>query len=96
MKRIALLTTLVLFGCSATFEPPAPNLPPLPDPSGDSCGAAEYASLIGQPDTALERVLILRQVRVIRPGLAVTMDYRPDRINFEIDQAGKVQRISCG
>ncbi|NBD30972.1 MAG: hypothetical protein GVY31_13155 [Alphaproteobacteria bacterium] len=68
----------------------------LPDPAEDSCGAAPHAALVGQDATALERVLIIGPVRVIRPGMAVTMDYRPDRINFEIGQDGRIVRIYCG
>lgn len=70
--------------------------PPVPSPEQDSCGAGPYASLVGQDATALERVLIMRQIRVIRPGQAITMDYRPERINFEIGQDGTIARITCG
>jgi hypothetical protein len=52
--------------------------------------------MVGRHDTALERVLILGPVRVIRPGMAVTMDHRPDRINFPISEAGRITRIHCG
>lgn len=73
-----------------------PGPPTLPDPAEDSCGGAPHAALVGQDATALERVLIIGPVRVIRPGMAVTMDYRPDRINFEIGQDGRIVRIYCG
>ncbi|WP_420859599.1 I78 family peptidase inhibitor [Marivivens marinus] len=69
---------------------------PVPPPAEDTCGAAEFSPLVGQQSNALERQLIMRQVRVIRPGDAVTMDYRPDRLNFEIDSAGQIARIFCG
>ena len=62
----------------------------------DTCQASPYAGLIGQDATALERVLILRQVRVIRPGMAVTMDFRSERINFDIDNGNRIARIWCG
>lgn len=85
---------LILTGCTGdTRPPPGPVVPPT---ETDSCGAAQYAGLIGQDATALERVLILGQVRVIRPGDAVTMDYRPERINFEIDAGERIARITCG
>ena len=58
--------------------------------------AAPYARLIGQDETTLERELILRQVRVIRPGDFVTQDFRPMRLNFEIDNDGRIARIFCG
>ena len=67
-----------------------------PMPETDTCGAAPHGGVIGQDATALERVLILRPVRVIRPGTAVTQDFAPGRINFDIDGAGRVARIWCG
>lgn len=35
-------------------------------------------------------------IRVIRPGEAVTKDFRPDRLNVELDEEGKVTRVYCG
>ena len=73
MKRLLLL--LALSGCTVA----APDQPPVPPITEDTCGAAQFADLIGQDATALERRLYLGQVRVIRPGDAVTMDFRPER-----------------
>lgn len=84
---------LLLSACDATV--PVPNGPPTPEPSQDTCNASQYSALIGQDATALERVLILSQVRVIRPGQAVTMDFRPERINFNVDGANRITSISC-
>ncbi|WP_084861869.1 I78 family peptidase inhibitor [Salibaculum halophilum] len=78
----------------ATCDLAAP--PGVPASDADTCGAADHAGLVGQDATALERVLILGPVRVIRPGMAVTMDHRPDRINFSISEAGRITRIYCG
>ena len=81
---------------------PLPIFDPLPDPvpvpveTEDTCGAMELNRLIGQDASALERVLLLQPVRVIQPGMAVTMDYGPDRINFEIDTRNRIARIYCG
>ena len=36
------------------------------------------------------------QVRTIRPGDAVTMDFRPDRLNLEIGEDGRITRFRCG
>jgi hypothetical protein len=35
-------------------------------------------------------------VRVIRPGEPVTMDYRANRLNVELDDGDKIVRIFCG
>ncbi len=70
--------------------------PPLPPMDNDTCDGRRHADLIGQHSTALEKVLILRQVRIIRAGQMYTQDYRPARINFHINASAKIERISCG
>ena len=84
-----LLIMICLTGCAAATTP-------TPAPAEDTCNAAEYADLVGKPATALERVLLLGKVRVIRPNQAVTMDYWPDRINFMIDEDARIGSITCG
>ena len=37
-----------------------------------------------------------RVVRVVKPGMAVTMDYRIDRLTVMLDDSGKIESISCG
>ncbi len=66
-----------------------------PAPGEDGCNGRQYAGLIGQDQTALERVLIMRPVRVIRPGDAVTEDFSPQRINFVIGADGRIADIGC-
>ena len=97
MKHIFLvLPFLVLAACDMPpVSPPQPAVP-IPPAAQDTCSAARYANLVGQDATALERVLIMGQVRVIRPGQAVTMDFRPDRINFNINAENLVASIRCG
>ena len=91
MKKLFAL--IMLAGCSATVMPATP---PVPLPQDDTCNAADYATLVGQPATALERVLLLGKVRVIRPDQPVTMDFRQDRINFVIDGDDRIAAITCG
>ena len=93
IRFIAPAILLLLTACGTTA--PAPSVPPLPPLAQDTCNAAQYSALIGQDATALERVLILSQVRVIRPGQAVTMDFRPERINFNVDATNRIVSISC-
>lgn len=87
MKRIIAL--IALAGCTVAD-------PPLPPQLEDTCGAREYAGLIGEDATALERILLLGPVRVIRPGDMVTMDFRPDRVNFKISADETIQAVDCG
>ncbi|MEL7181635.1 MAG: I78 family peptidase inhibitor [Pseudomonadota bacterium] len=87
MKRLFAL--IALAGCTAAE-------PPLPPQLEDTCGARQFADLIGQDATSLERVLLLGPVRVIRPGDAVTRDFRVERINFMIDENETIRSIDCG
>ncbi len=73
-----------------------PDSPPSPPMLEDTCNARQYGNLIGQDATTLEKVMLLGQVRVIRPGDAVTQDFRPERINFGIDTNNQISDISCG
>jgi len=72
------------------------KLPVLPDVAQDTCGGAQYGGLIGRDATVLEGVLILRQVRVLRPNSIMTMDYRAERLNFRVGEDGTLTRIFCG
>lgn len=36
------------------------------------------------------------RVRVIRPGMMVTMDYREDRVNLDVDKDNTVLTVRCG
>lgn len=74
----------------------APALPADPvDPGADACGAAQLQDLVGQPESALDGMRFDAPVRIIRPGMAVTMDYRPDRLNIEIDARNRIARVHC-
>jgi len=37
-----------------------------------------------------------RMVRLIRPGMSYTMEFRGDRLNLEVNRAGWVTRVRCG
>ncbi|MFN3943991.1 MAG: I78 family peptidase inhibitor [Allosphingosinicella sp.] len=66
-----------------------------------TCNVEAVQNLVGQQATAeLGRDALQRSgsgaLRWIRPGDAVTMDYRTDRLNIELDARGRVARIYCG
>ncbi|HLU12895.1 MAG TPA: I78 family peptidase inhibitor [Arenimonas sp.] len=81
--------------------PPALNDPGLAEQEPDmSCKAESLSWTVGQvADEALtEKARVesgARTVRVIKPGMAVTMDYREDRLNLELDDEGRVVRAYC-
>ena len=49
-----------------------------------------------QIGAALLRATGARTLRWVAPGMAVTMDYRTDRLTVSYDGAYKIERVSCG
>ena len=87
-----------LAGCATTEEKGL-------DASGNdvryACDATRVHGLIGQTATqALGTEAVRgsgsRTMRWISPGMAVTMDYRTDRLNIHLDGQNRVTRIDCG
>lgn len=37
-----------------------------------------------------------RGARVVKPGMAVTMDFRQDRVTVQVDAQNRIERASCG
>lgn len=62
----------------------------------DSCGAETMQSFVGQPESALSATSFTGPVRIIHPKDAVTMDMRPERLNFDIDDKGIITSVRCG
>lgn len=77
----------------ATVDPAAP--------AAGACNADAVQSLVGQTSTdalveQAQRDSGSASVRVLRPGDAATMDYREDRLNIELDDAGAIVSLRCG
>lgn len=64
-------------------------------PTGE-CPIESIQPFVGQHVSALETVMLLGQVRVIRPGQMVTMDYLPTRLNIDLDNRDVISRLRCG
>lgn len=93
MLAALLLTT----ACAAV----PPDDGPEPGGSGLTCNAEGLGDLVGREATgALGTEAVRRSgsrtLRWIRPGDAVTMDYRPDRLNVHLDARNRVERFACG
>lgn len=64
-------------------------------------GDAKVAKMVGHVWREALRAETLKRsgasdLRVIAPGTVVTMDYRPDRLNIETDDQGRITRLKCG
>lgn len=80
---------LLLMACVPVEETPVVDTPK------DECSASQYQGLVGQPAAALTSMNFPIGTRIIQPGSAVTMDYRPDRLNIEISTNQRIEKISC-
>jgi hypothetical protein len=97
-RLLPILPLLTLIGACATTEQ---QHPPVLGDSGAVCNADGLADLVGKSATAdlgadaLKRAGA-RTLRWIQPGMAVTMDYRRDRLDLHLDDHNVVTRVSCG
>ena len=82
------LGALTLAACQAGGAPPPDMTAP--------CGATAHQHLVGEPQSALDHQQINARTRILPPGSVMTMDHRPDRMNVELDAAGRITRIWCG
>lgn len=94
MIRLAsALLALPLIACAAQ---PVPQ-----DRLGVQCNADRVQPLVGReatPDVvarARDRSGA-RTVRLIKPGDAVTMDFRSDRLNLDLDSVNTITAARCG
>ena len=95
-KGMAGMALAVAVGACVPASDPYPGVAD-PAPGGvNQCGALDLQYLVGAPARDLETMSFNKPVRVIRPGMAVTMDYSADRLNFEVDRSGRISRVSCG
>ncbi|GEM_PF-2610813 len=67
--------------------------PTSPLPPQEACN---YNHFVGKNIKDIDFSLFgKRPTRVIYPNQAVTMDYSSSRINFEVEQSGKITRVAC-
>ena len=88
---------LALAACVSPYLPPVGTVPPDdPLPMENVCGAAGMQDLIGQSGEKLNTIRFGVPIRIIRPGMAVTMDYSPNRLNIYIDDFDRITAVKCG
>lgn len=94
--RAMMLTVAMIAVLAGCREEAAPD--PVADSGGDAprCGAEALQDLVGLPFDAGLLPGGNGPVRVIRPGMAVTRDYRLDRLNVHLDDSDVVTAIDCG
>jgi hypothetical protein len=90
-RYLALLLCTLPFAASAEDSAPerGTELP-------DTCGAAAFRDLVGQPDTALDGVTLPDPHRVIAWGSVVTLEYDPARLVIHLAEDGTIETVTCG
>ncbi|QLC24129.1 hypothetical protein HFP57_03185 [Parasphingopyxis algicola] len=97
---IASAAAFVTLGACATTADDRP-VDELPMVGGGPCDADAAQQLVGEPVSQELAVTAMRlsgarELRWIPPNSAVTMDYRPARLNIEYDEGSTVTAINCG
>lgn len=93
MKMLTAMLGLAAAGC-ATVGPEAAA-------PGGTCRNDGLQAFVGKPATADLGSDILRTsgsktLQWVAAGSMVTMDFREDRVRVYLDEANRVQRVSCG
>lgn len=95
----ALASALAIAGCSSTANPPDTSMPPPVDCGAQALGSKTGQSVVGSTAQDVrvggEAIAVPGDIRVITPGMAVTQDFRPDRLNLEVDASGNLVRAYC-
>lgn len=95
MKHFAILPLFALAACATTDPDPGQPIS-TPVLGENDCDAEALGYLVGQDFAEVDHETLPRPYRAIRPGMAVTMDYREDRTNFDLDENDRVLRVYCG
>ena len=90
-------TVALLAGCAS----PGPATGPTGAPLGGACNAASAQSVVGQNTTAtvMEAARLrsgARMVRILRPGQITTKEFDAQRLNLEVNAAGRIIAVRCG
>lgn len=85
---------------SGSSSDPAPR-PPHVAGSPQRCNPEKLEGLAGRAaDEATVKQVVeasgARTARVVKPGMAVTMDFREDRVTIEVDAQNRIVRANCG
>jgi len=89
MKKAILLSALTTLAACETGRSPS-------GAGDDNCGTTRYVHLQGAPESDVLAISFNQPVRIISPRDNITMDFLPNRLNFVLDAASNVAKITCG
>lgn len=93
----ALIVAALVGLVSACASTPAPATPDTAEEAtqADTCGMARFSHLIGTRADQIDRATLPAGTRVITPEMAVTMDFRAERLNIMVGTNGIVGSMRC-
>ncbi len=92
--RFPILALVVLAACTEETPPDPPIDQPVEDTT--ACGGGPDSNLVGQSVDVLAAMTFPGPIRVIRPGMLITQEYNPKRMNLDVDSKGIIIRVWCG
>lgn len=96
---LALLASACAPPAQPPSESPAAETPAMPQTAAeataqDTCGAAQYRSMIGV-NIAAATFPADAGIRIIQPDSIVTEDFSPQRLNVIVDANGVITSLEC-
>ncbi len=97
----AVIASLLMIEAACTTVPAEEEQVRVHGETGRRCVEGRAQHLVGRPASsdlaqAAQRLTGAGVVRWIGPGDLVTMDYREDRLNIELDERQRVNGFRCG
>ena len=92
MRKLGLAVPMLLAACATT--PAAPV-------SGGTCQNETLGTFVGREATErtlaeLQKASGAKTMRVVQPGMMVTMDYREDRLTVRLSADNRIMSVKCG
>lgn len=100
MRWTIISIPMLLAACSAPELEPVDGYPG-GNTTGGTCRNADFSRFVGKAGTnalaaEARAVAGASTVRWLRPGQVVTMEFRDDRLNIELDAGNRVVALRCG
>lgn len=100
-RRLAVSSLALALLTACVPLQPAPGAPDLRAAASGTCHAAPVQWAVGEHATETVMGRVWREshaglIRPVKPGQAVTLDVRADRVNVELDADNRIVRIHCG
>lgn len=105
IRAVLIACAMTLAACAP--EPSEPEPAPEAEPAAqmpanaeeataqDTCGAAQYEHLIGQPASSVDQASLPPGTRIITPETMVTQDFSPQRLNIMTGTDGRISSMRC-